>query len=61
MVNNDNSNLKQVRAPVYIPFKTFFTAIETLEPGIPPILDRSVFPTLIFPLDKLLNLCYVNY
>ena len=45
MVNNDNSNLKQVRAPVYIPFKTFFTAIETLEPGIPPILDRSVFPT----------------
>jgi len=45
MVNSDNSNLKQVRAPVYIPFKTFLTAIETLEPGIPPILDRSVFPT----------------
>jgi hypothetical protein len=45
MVNNENSNLKQVRAPVYIPFKTFLTAIETLEPGIPPILDRSVFPT----------------
>jgi len=45
MVNNENSSLKQVRAPVYIPFKTFLTAIETLEPGIPPVIDRSVFPT----------------
>jgi hypothetical protein len=30
----------------YAPFKTFFSAIETLEHGLPNQIDRSVFPSL---------------
>lgn len=45
MSNNNRPISEQGRAPVYIPFKTFLTAIETLEPGLPPTLDRSVWPT----------------
>ncbi len=45
MVNKHDNKSEQSRAPVYIPFKTFLTAIETLEPGIPPVLDRSVWPS----------------
>jgi hypothetical protein len=40
-----NKVAEQKRAPVYIPFKTFLTAIETLEAGLPPSIDRSVWPT----------------
>ena len=36
---------QQLTAP-YVPFKTFLTAIEVLEQGRPPRLDRSVWPTL---------------
>lgn len=43
MDNKDKSELG--RAPVYIPFKTFLTAVETLEQGLPPTLDRSVWPS----------------
>ena len=42
---NGNSKAKYRRAPVYIPFKTFITAIETLQQGMPRILDRSVWPS----------------
>jgi hypothetical protein len=45
MAINNANNPEQQRAPVYIPFKTFQTAIETLEQGMPPILDRSVWPS----------------
>ncbi len=38
------SSTDKVVAP-YIPFKTFQTAIETLEQGVPPQLDRSVWKT----------------
>jgi hypothetical protein len=44
MVTNGNNKAEQ-RAPVYIPFKTFTTAVETLEQGIPDPLDRSVWPS----------------
>ena len=30
----------------YVPFKSFLTAVEVLEQGLPPRLDRSVWPTL---------------
>ena len=43
--NNITNNTEYVRAPVYIPFKTFLTAVETLEQGLPPTLDRSVWPS----------------
>jgi hypothetical protein len=33
------------RKPAYIAFKTFLTAIETFEQGIPPIIERSVWHT----------------
>ena len=33
------------RKPSYIAFKTFLTAVETLEQGLPPVIDRSVWPT----------------
>ncbi len=33
------------RKPSYIAFKTFLTAVETFEQGLPPMLDRSVWPT----------------
>ncbi len=45
MVINGNSKPEQERAPVYIPFKTFLTAVETLEQGLPDPLDRSVWPS----------------
>ena len=45
MVNQNENNSEQGRAPVYIPFKTFFNAVETLEQGMPPTLDRSVWPS----------------
>jgi hypothetical protein len=45
-VNKNNRNkTEHRRAPVYIPFKTFLTAVETFEQGIPPTLDRSVWPS----------------
>lgn len=46
-MNNDNitNNTEHVRAPVYIPFKTFLTAVETLGQGLPLKLDRSVWPS----------------
>lgn len=44
MGSSDRNNAEQ-RAPSYIPFKTFLTAVETLEQGIPPTLDRSVWPS----------------
>lgn len=31
--------------PAYVPWRTFLTAIETLEQGLPPRIDKSVFPT----------------
>jgi len=43
--NNGNAKSEQHRAPVYIPFKTFITAIETLQQGMPGALDRSVWPS----------------
>lgn len=33
------------RVVPYVPFKTFFTALDTLERGIPNQLDRSVWPS----------------
>jgi len=45
MVTITSNKEEQGRAPVYIPFKTFITAIDTLKPGIPPSLDRTVWPT----------------
>lgn len=46
MVNNNSGNkTEHGRAPVYIPFKTFLTAIEALGQGLPPTLDRSVWPS----------------
>lgn len=41
--NNSKNKAEQTRAPVYIPFKTFLTAVESLEQGLPPTLDRSVW------------------
>ena len=35
----------QGRLPPYIAFKTFLTAIETLQHALPPVLDRSVWHT----------------
>ena len=32
--------------PPYVPFKTLITATDTLKEGIPPQLDRSVWPSL---------------
>ena len=32
----------------YIPFKTFLTAVEVLEQGLPDVIDKSVWPTLSF-------------
>jgi hypothetical protein len=43
MVSNTSSVLD--RKPAYIAFKTFLTAIETLEQGVPPIIDRYVWRT----------------
>lgn len=43
--NSSSNNLEQARAPVYIPFKTFFTAIQVLREGLPAVLDRSVWPS----------------
>jgi len=40
-----NNKSEQERAPVYIPFKTFLTAVETLEQALPATLDRSVWPS----------------
>lgn len=46
MVTSNNHNERERgRAPVYIPFKTFLTAVETLEQGLPQTLDRSVWPS----------------
>lgn len=45
MVSITSNNTEQDRAPVYIPFKTFISAIETLEQGLPPSLDRSAWPS----------------
>lgn len=45
MSNSSTGNSAEQRAPAYIPFKTFLTAVETLEQGIPPTLDRSVWPS----------------
>ncbi len=42
---SENNNNAQERKPSYIAFKTFLTAIETLEQGLPPAIDRSVWPT----------------
>jgi hypothetical protein len=44
MVTNGN-NSEQSRAPVYIPFKTFISAVDILEQGLPDPLDRSVWPS----------------
>jgi hypothetical protein len=44
MVTNGNSK-SELRAPVYIPFKTFLNAVEVLEQGLPDPLDRSVWPS----------------
>jgi hypothetical protein len=44
MVTSGNNKSEQ-RAPVYIPFKTFISAIEVLEQGLPDPLDRSVWPS----------------
>jgi len=41
----DENKTEHARAPVYIPFKTFLTAVETFEQGLPPTLDRSVWPS----------------
>ena len=32
----------------YIPFKTFLTAVEALEQGLPDDIDRSVWPTFSY-------------
>ncbi len=45
MVTNTTSTTTQERKPVYIAFKTFLTALETLEQGVPPIIDRYVWRT----------------
>ena len=45
MENKKTEVSEQKRAPVYIPFRTFLTAIERLERGLPPRIDRSVWPT----------------
>lgn len=45
MVNKDENISEHGRAPVYIPFKTFLNAVETLGQGMPPTLDRSVWPS----------------
>lgn len=44
-INNGNIKAKHGRAPVYIPFKTFINALETLQQGMPRRLDRSVWPS----------------
>ena len=41
----NNKSEQEGRAPVYIPFKTFLTAVETLEQALPATLDRSVWPS----------------
>ena len=43
--NKRNKITERDRAPVYIPFKTFLTAVETLGQGLPGTLDRSVWPS----------------
>lgn len=37
-----------VQPAPYIPFKTFLTATEILEQGLPDIMDKSVWPTFSF-------------
>jgi hypothetical protein len=44
MVNTDG-NKTEHGTPVYIPFKTFLTALDTLQVGMPPVLDKSVWPS----------------
>jgi hypothetical protein len=31
---------------VYVPFKTFLSAVETLEHGVPHVIDRTVWPSM---------------
>lgn len=46
MMDIDRGQRKeQRRAPAYIPLKTFLTAVETLQQGLPKTLDRSVWPS----------------
>lgn len=45
MDNQNGNKSEHVRAPVYIPFKTFLNAVETLGQGMPTKLDRSVWPS----------------
>jgi hypothetical protein len=45
MATKNGNKKTENRAAVYIPFKTFITAIDTLKPGIPPEIDRTVWPT----------------
>jgi hypothetical protein len=42
-MENPNGNRTEHRAPVYIPFKTFITALDTLQVGMPATLDKSVW------------------
>ncbi len=44
-METNGNNAEQTRAPVYIPFKTFLSAVEILEQGLPDPLDRSVWPS----------------
>lgn len=43
MVNNATTQEK--RKPVYIAFKTFLSALDKLEQGVPPVIDRYVWST----------------
>lgn len=45
MAAGRNTETEQRRAPVYVAFKTFLAAVETLQQGIPARLDRSVWPS----------------
>ncbi len=41
MAKTEKDKKKQV---AYVPFKTFLSAIEHLEQGVPPLIDRTVWP-----------------
>jgi len=44
-MTTNNSNTSLDRKPAYIAFKTFLTAIETLEQGLPPTIYKTVWST----------------
>lgn len=45
MTTNSENTTTRDRKPSYIAFKTFLTAVETLQQGLPPVIDRSVWHT----------------